>query len=79
MFNNRCDRNNGRDRVTFSGSVKRRELKFSFVYNFFGTFNIIVGFLGMMLPPVEGRPSPYIITASLVVGVVMYKTTYSGI
>jgi hypothetical protein len=59
------------------GTLKKRKLKFNFVYNLFGTLNIIVGFLGMMLPTVQGRPSPYIITASVVIGVVMYKTIYT--
>src|SRR5688500_15326786 len=43
------------------GTLKKRKLKFSFVYNLFGTLNIITGFLGMMLPTVQGRPSPYIV------------------
>jgi len=60
------------------GTLRKRKLRFSFVYNLFGTLNIIVGFLGMMLPAVQGRPSPYIVTASLAVGIVMYKTIYAG-
>jgi membrane protease YdiL (CAAX protease family) len=58
------------------GILKKRKLKFSFVYNLFGTLNIIAGFLGMMLPTVQGRPSPYLVTASLAIGVVMYRTIY---
>ena len=60
------------------GTLKKRKLKFSFVYNLFGTLNIITGFLGMMLPIVQGRPSPYIVTASLTIGVLMHKTIYTS-
>lgn len=60
------------------GILKKRKLKYSFVYNFFATLNIMIGFAGLLLPTVEGRPSPYIVTASLAIGVVMYKTIYTG-
>ena len=60
------------------GTLKKRKLKFSFVYNLFATLNIIAGFTGMMLPTTQGRSSPYIIAASLAIGVVMYKTIYNS-
>ncbi len=59
-------------------TLKKRRLKFSFVYNLFATLNIIAGFPGMMLPTTQGQPSPYIVTASLAIGVVMYKTIYTS-
>jgi hypothetical protein len=52
------------------------KLKNSFVYNLFGTLNIIIGCIGMMLFN-NTTPSPYIITASLALGLVMYKDIYS--
>jgi hypothetical protein len=59
--------------------LKKRALKSSFTYNFLATLNIIIGFLGMTLPIVPGRPTPYFIAASLTVGVLMYKNIYSRI
>jgi hypothetical protein len=61
------------------GVLKRRTLKYSFAYNLFGTLNIIAGCLGMTLPAVLGRPTSYIIAASLAVGIVMCKNIYSTI
>lgn len=62
--------------LLFFGLLKKRNLKYSFVYNLFGTLNILAGSLGMMLPVVLDRPAPYIITASLVIGILMYQTIY---
>ncbi len=63
--------------LLFVAMLKKRTLMFSFVYNLFGTLNIVVGFIAMTLPTISGQPSPYIISASLVIGIVMYKTIYS--
>jgi hypothetical protein len=57
--------------------LKRKTLKYSFAYNLFATLNIIAGALGMTLPFVPGRPTPYLIAASLTVGIVMYKNIYA--
>ena len=61
----------------FVGALKKRNLRFSFIYNLFATLNIMVGSLGMMLPVFDGRPTPYIVSASLTVGIAMYITIYS--
>ena len=58
--------------------LKKRTLKHSFVYNLFATLNIIVGFLGMTIRAAPGPPAPYLIAASLTVGIVMYKNIYGG-
>jgi hypothetical protein len=59
--------------------LKKRTLKQSFVYNFFATLNIIIGLFEMTLPTAPGQPTPYLIAASLTVGVLMYKNIYSRI
>lgn len=38
------------------GTLSKRKLKHSFMYNFFGTLNIIVGFLGLLLPRELDKP-----------------------
>lgn len=57
--------------------LKKGKLRFSFFYNLLGTLDILIGCFGMMLPQREGRPTPYIISASLCVGLVMYSAIYS--
>jgi hypothetical protein len=63
----------------FYSVLKKRTLKHSFVYNLFATLNIIVGFFGMTVPAAPGGPTPYLIAASLTVGIVMYKNIYGKI
>lgn len=63
--------------LLFLFTLKKRKLRYSFVYNLFGTLNVMVGFTGMMLPSIQGQPSPYVITGSLAVGLLMYKTIYA--
>jgi hypothetical protein len=62
--------------LIFIRILKKRKLKYSFVYNLFGTFNIIVGFPGLAIFSFGVNPSPYIITACLGVGLIMYKDIY---
>lgn len=55
-----------------------QKLKYTFVYNFLGTLNMMVGIFGMLYSQDPGRPTPYLVTASLTIGIVMYKTIYAG-
>jgi len=61
----------------FYSILKRRTLKHSFIYNLFATLNIMAGALGMTLPVNPGQPTPYVVAASLTVGIVMYKNIYA--
>jgi hypothetical protein len=60
----------------FYSILKKRTIKNSFVYNLFATSNVIAGFFGMTLPTGPGQPTPYVIAASLTVGVLMYINIY---
>jgi hypothetical protein len=62
--------------LIFVAMLKRRKLKYSFIYNLFGTFNIIIGLAGLVLFPSGINPSPYIVSACLCIGVVIYKDIY---
>jgi hypothetical protein len=57
--------------------LKYRNLKHTFIYNLTATFNIVTGFWGMLYASAE-QPTPYTITASLTVGIIMYKSIYSS-
>ena len=63
--------------LIFVAMLKRRKLKYSFIYNLFGTFNIIIGLLGLAIFASGIRPSPYIVSACLGIGVVIYNDIYS--
>jgi hypothetical protein len=62
--------------LIFVGTFKKRKLKDSFVYNLFGTFNLIIGLLGLALFASGVNPSPYIVTACFGVGLIIYKDIY---
>jgi hypothetical protein len=64
--------------LIFLSRLKRRKLKYSFTYNLFGTFNIVIGLLGLALFASGIAPSPYIVSACLGIGVVMYNDVYCG-
>jgi len=62
--------------LIFVAMLKSRRLKYSFAYNLFGTFNIIIGLLGLALFASGIAPSPYIVSACLGIGIVMYNDIY---
>ena len=62
--------------LIFVGLLKRRNLKYSFIYNLFGTFNIVIGLIGLALFASGITPSPYIVSACLGIGVLIYKDIY---
>lgn len=62
--------------LIFLALLKKRKLRYSFVYNLFGTFNIITGLIGLALHGNTADPSPYIISACITVGVIMYCSIY---
>lgn len=62
--------------LIFVRLLKKRNLKYHFIYNLFGTFNIIIGFLGLALFALGINPAPYTVTACFGVGLVIYKDIY---
>lgn len=62
--------------LIFISMLKRRELKYCFAYNLFGTFNIIIGISGLALFASGIAPSPYIASACLGIGIVIYNDIY---
>jgi len=58
--------------------LKKRAIRNSFAYNFFGTWNLLIGLSGLLWPWVNDRPTPYIAAAALTVGLVIYKHIYSA-
>ncbi len=57
--------------------IKVKKLRSSFVYNLFATMNIMIGCLGMTLHNNPNRPTPYVIAASLVLGLIMHRNIYA--
>jgi len=62
--------------LIFVGRLKRRKMKYSFMYNLFGTFNLVIGLIGMVFFTSGSGPSPYIVSACLCIGVIMYRDIY---
>lgn len=62
--------------LIFFAMLKMRRLRNSFVYNLFGTFNMIIGVLGLVLFFPGTGPYPYITTACLGIGIVIYMDIY---
>ena len=62
--------------LIFIGRLRRRNLKYHFIYNLFGTFNIIIGLAGLVLSVSGLTPTPYIVSACLCIGLVMYIDIY---
>jgi hypothetical protein len=57
-------------------SVRKRRLKYSFIYNFYGTLNIIIGTIGLVYTtPANGRTA-YHIGACFAVGLYIYNDIY---
>jgi len=54
-------------------TLKRRELRYSFIYNLFGTVNLVIGFIGLVNMPGD---SSYIIPACFAVGLLIYNDIY---
>lgn len=62
--------------LIFVALLKGKKITYRFVYNLFGTFNIIIGLAGLALFSSGAAPSPYIVSACLGIGVVMYNDIY---
>src|SRR5689334_12003199 len=50
----------------------KRTLKRNFVYNFFGTLNIILGFLGMVVQPATSQHIPYLAATCFAISIIIY-------
>lgn len=62
--------------LLFVAMFKSRKFKYNFAYNLFGTFNIIIGLLGLTKFASGIVPSPYTVSACLAIGVVIYNDIY---
>ena len=62
--------------LIFRNISKRNQLRFSFLYNLFGTLNLVIGSLGVILLRGDSEPSKPVFTASLALGVIIYRNIY---
>jgi hypothetical protein len=58
--------------------LKHGTFRCNFIYNFFGTLNIMVGSLAMGFHPASGQPVSYLGVACFAIGIIMYRNIYRG-
>jgi hypothetical protein len=63
--------------LIFLRIFKGSKLQYHFIYNFFGTFNIILGIFSLALVSSSMGYNSYVGTACLGVGVIIYFDIYS--
>lgn len=57
--------------------IRLKRLKYNFIYNLAGTFNIIVGSIGLLWSAYHNERPSYLIAGSFVVGLYIYHDIYS--
>lgn len=58
-------------------AIRKRRLRYSFIYNLFGTLNIMVGSIGLAWSTSRIERPIYILSASFAVGLFIYNDIYS--
>jgi hypothetical protein len=57
-------------------AIRKKRLKYSFIYNLFGTLNIIVGSIGLVWSTSRIERPLYLISACFAVGLFIYNDIY---